>query len=74
MYIIFAGDIYYPVGGAKDIIGFYENFEVALAIFNNIILLDQYEWVHILDIENQEIVRDTHRASRLICSTSREDN
>jgi hypothetical protein len=58
MYIIFGGDIYYPVGGAKDIIGFYEKFETALFKFNNIILANQHDWVHILDSENKEIIRD----------------
>ena len=57
MYIIFAGDIYYPKGGANDIIGYYQTFELALYKFNEYANNNEYEWIHILDTDIHDIVR-----------------
>ena len=45
MFIIFAGEKYYPQGGSYDIISVHNNLNKALISFDEAIT--KYEWVHI---------------------------
>lgn len=55
MYIVYAGVEYYPLGGANDIIGFYETFDLSLQKFREI--ESDYDWIHILDVEIKQIIK-----------------
>ena len=55
MYILYAGVEYYPLGGANDIIGFYETFDSSLQKFREI--ESDYDWIHILDVEIKQIIK-----------------
>ena len=50
-YILFAGDAYYPAGGAEDIVGIYGTKETAMAAF----LACKSDWCHIYEIESGRI-------------------
>jgi hypothetical protein len=54
MYIIYAGEKYYPKGGANDIVGYYDTYDLSLEHYN--LIIDKYDWIHILNTENKKIV------------------
>jgi len=58
MYIIFAGEKYYPYGGAYDIINYYNSYNDSLVKFKEI--YNTYDWIQILDIETREILKQKH--------------
>ena len=39
MYIIYAGDEYYPRGGANDIVGYYDTYDLTLQKFQQIVTI-----------------------------------
>jgi hypothetical protein len=49
-YLLFAGDTYYPSGGAKDFIGSYESLEEAIKA------VPGYDWAHIADSTSMDIL------------------
>lgn len=46
-YLLFAGDVYYPVGGWDDFRGAYDTIEEAQSA--SLAYRDTYEWFHIVD-------------------------
>tara|TARA_Y100000389_G_scaffold171943_1_gene179957 strand:+ start:371 stop:553 length:183 start_codon:yes stop_codon:yes gene_type:complete len=59
MYIIYAGDKYYPKGGANDIVGYYDSYDLTLKKYRQIV--DNYDWIQILDIETKEILKHYYK-------------
>jgi hypothetical protein len=59
MYIIYAGYQYYTKGGANDIIGFYNTYDITLKMYQQIFPV--YDWIHILDIETKDIVKEHYK-------------
>ena len=63
-YLLFAGERYYPLGGANDFVGYFKTIEVAetfaLTLHNKSYLLNDYEhmidWYHIVDSTDFNIV------------------
>lgn len=49
-YLLFAGDDYYPLGGARDLVGCYSDLQDAKGAY------DGQGWAHIYDIETCEII------------------
>jgi hypothetical protein len=57
MFILFAGQDYYPGGGWEDFIGMYESLEEAReAFYKSGYSVIKYEWGHVVDLENQVVV------------------
>ena len=56
MFIIFAGEKYYPYGGAYDIISIHNSLNNALITFDNTII--KYDWVHIFDTDTSLLVKE----------------
>jgi len=67
-YILFAGDIYYPRGGARDLVGYRDSIEeckqlfyairgsdIALDFFNDVDYIESH-WAHVFDTESNSIV------------------
>lgn len=52
-YLLFAGDIFYPVGGWGDFIGSYSTPEEAKEAVESLAIIN---WWHIVDLETEEIV------------------
>jgi len=55
-YLLFAGDDYYPVGGARDFIGIFESMEKAIEKHNPSIYRDQ-GWANIFSLKSLQIVK-----------------
>lgn len=60
-FLVFIGDIYYPLGGMKDFYNDYDDFDsVKIAIKNKlekeIDSYKQYVWAYIYDVIKNEIV------------------
>ena len=56
MFIIFAGEKYYPQGGSYDIISVHNNLNKALIAFDEAIT--KYEWIHIFDTYTSLLVKE----------------
>lgn len=56
MFIIFAGEKYYPLGGAYDIISVHNNLNKALIAFDSAV--KEYEWAHIFDTVTSLLVKE----------------
>tara|TARA_B100000925_G_C21832563_1_gene397814 strand:- start:333 stop:515 length:183 start_codon:yes stop_codon:yes gene_type:complete len=56
MFIIFAGEEYYPKGGAYDIISVHNSLDEALIAFDNTIT--KYDWIHIFDTYTSLLVKE----------------
>ena len=56
MFIIFAGEKYYPQGGSYDIISVHNNLNKALISFDEAIT--EYEWIHIFDTYTSLLVKE----------------
>ena len=56
MFIIFAGEEYYPLGGAYDIISVHNNLNKALIAFDSAV--KEYEWAHIFDTNTSLLVKE----------------
>ena len=58
MFILFAGQDYYPGGGWEDFVGMYESLEEAREAFykSNDDSVIPYEWGHVVDLKNQVVV------------------
>ena len=56
MFIIFAGEKYYPQGGSYDILSVHNNLNKALIAFDEAIT--KYEWVHIFDTYTSLLVKE----------------
>lgn len=54
MYLVFAGDYYYPTGGAHDLIGVRPTLDEAMAVAHNF----EWDWWHIYSVDGEEIVRE----------------
>lgn len=67
-YILFAGDIYYPRGGARDLVGYRDSVEeckqlfyavrdseIGWDLFNDANYTESH-WAHVYDTENNSIV------------------
>ena len=55
-YILFAGNNYYPNGGAEDIIGTFSSMEEAKEGYIEASMRSPYEWMHIYCISEGRIV------------------
>lgn len=65
-YLVFAGDTYYPLGGARDFLAAYatEREAVAHAQLRRLADVDGLcasAWAHVFDVETQQII---HYATR----------
>tara|TARA_B100000900_G_scaffold415451_1_gene445367 strand:- start:2950 stop:3132 length:183 start_codon:yes stop_codon:yes gene_type:complete len=56
MFIIFAGEEYYPQGGAYDIISVHNSLDEALIAFDDTIT--KYDWIHIFDTYTSLLVKE----------------
>ena len=56
MFIIFAGEKYYPQGGSYDIISVHNNLNKALIAFDSAV--KEYEWAHIFDTVTSLLVKE----------------
>ena len=56
MFIIFAGEEYYPKGGAYDIISVHNSLDEALIAFDDTIT--KYDWIHIFDTYTSLLVKE----------------
>lgn len=56
MFIIFAGEDYYPLGGSYDIISVHNEYYEALTAFDK--ATTKYEWVHIFDTNTSLLVKE----------------
>ena len=63
MYLVFAGDHYYPSGGWDDLVGIYNALDEAQAAANYGWHdrhmegeVDHYGWYQIVDLDNKEVV------------------
>jgi hypothetical protein len=59
-YLLFAGNYYYPSGGAKDLVGSFSNLDEAIDCANK--TMESYKedgdcWAHILCIKTLKIVK-----------------
>lgn len=57
-YLLFAGNDYYPQGGADDLIGFYEILDDALQSHNPAIYEYSGGWAHIYSLTELKIVAE----------------
>lgn len=59
MYLVFAGENYYPLGGWKDFKGCSEDIDKAVAI-KDLAVLDTYckDWWQIVDSDTCEVVAE----------------
>ena len=55
-YWVFAGDNYYPGGGAYDFIGSFDSFDEAKVASKKSYKIGECRWVHIFDAETNEII------------------
>lgn len=51
IYLLFAGDNYYPKGGAEDLIGKFDSIEKAISAHD----ANKYDWANILCVETGKI-------------------
>jgi hypothetical protein len=61
MFLIFAGDSYYPRGGWDDLLDYADNFTDALDVAAR--LIAHYDWCHVADLESKmqvEVVKFDH--------------
>lgn len=56
MFIIFAGEDYYPLGGSYDIISVHNEYYEALTAFDKAVA--KYEWIHIFDTHMRTITKE----------------
>lgn len=56
MYLIFAGDVYYPAGGANDYMGHVEGFAEAMKLAEQHVEVAKRDWAHVFDLETRLIV------------------
>ena len=56
MFLLFAGDDYYPAGGAEDFQGAYESVEAAQTAHNPDVFYYKGGWANILDLNTLSIV------------------
>lgn len=59
IYLIFAGDMYYPNGGWHDFYASYNNEDEAIREFKRIKKFYRYGWVHLVDFNKEKIIEDT---------------
>lgn len=53
MYILFAGDQYYPAGGAEDFVGVYDTVDEA----KTVVAKDAPDWAHIAHLEDGDFLK-----------------
>tara|TARA_B100000497_G_scaffold81487_1_gene90871 strand:+ start:4234 stop:4413 length:180 start_codon:yes stop_codon:yes gene_type:complete len=56
MFIIFAGEKYYPLGGSYDIVSVHDEYYEALTAYDKIV--EKYEWIHIFDTHMKTIIKE----------------
>ena len=56
MFIIFAGEDYYPLGGSYDIISVHNNLNEAFIAYNKAVT--KYDWIHIFDTYTSLLVKE----------------
>lgn len=69
-YIVFAGEFYYPRGGARDIVSRHDDRGEALSAMRAVVAPGGPDWSHVLDVVAGEIL-DTYDARDAGCG--RED-
>ena len=53
-YLLFAGDVYYPLGGMNDLFGDFDSMDEAVAKMQA--TNDDHDWWHVYDTVGREIV------------------
>jgi hypothetical protein len=69
MYALFAGDVFYPQGGWRDLQGVYQTLTQAQEALARIQsepdehsdVPDAFEWAHVVDLRRAHLVWDWHR-------------
>jgi len=59
-FLLFAGNDYYPEGGANDFKGSYDSIEDAVKAHNPKEFEYDGGWANIFDLENEKIVKQFH--------------
>lgn len=67
---LFYGQIYYPLGGQKDFIGYYENIESAKEFVYKLSKNDTCVWAHM--IENEKIILHGNKDCKWAWETPKE--
>ncbi len=66
-YLLFAGEYYYPSGGAHDLIGVTDSVESAQIVARDITMMkrrgsswpyQKYDWAHVYDTADRKVVFD----------------
>lgn len=60
-YLLFAGNDYYPNGGAEDLVGLYENLDDALEAHNQTIYEYEGGWAHVYSLVEMRIIAEFKR-------------
>lgn len=55
MFMVFAGDFYYPSGGVDDLIGIYPDLDSAKRVIMN----GHWEWWHIFSVTDRKVVMES---------------
>lgn len=56
-FLIFAGEQFYPEGGARDFVDFAVEREAAIAVAETLLLTEKFmDWSNVFDCETHEIV------------------
>ena len=56
MFIIFAGEEYYPLRGSYYIVSVHDEYYEALTAYDKIV--ERYEWIHIFDTHMKTIIKE----------------
>jgi hypothetical protein len=56
IYIIYAGDKYYPNGGAKDFVGVQNTKELAITLLEKHVKETEADWGHVFSLKEDRIV------------------
>jgi hypothetical protein len=64
-YIVFMGERYYPLGGAKDQFVFKEDLGEARGVAEGWTLKSSDHWAHVFDLETQKIVYKADKIGEL---------
>ena len=60
-FLLFAGDDYYPNGGAYDCLGAFETVDAAIAAHDPNRFRYKGGWANVLDLQSLKVVRDFSR-------------
>jgi hypothetical protein len=56
-FLVFAGEYYYPGGGAYDYLGGYDTRESAVERAKEELEDEYTDWAHVLDVDTEEFIK-----------------